>query len=130
VARVLLDTTVLVDLLRGRPAVERVRALRANGDTPWICAVNVEEVARGMRASEEPAVRRLVTGLRHIALREEEGWAAGEWRRSYASRGITLAQSDCLIAAAAFALGGRLATGNPSHFPMSELTVEHWPVGA
>jgi hypothetical protein len=22
-----------------------------------------------------------------------------------------------------------LATGNPKHFPMAELEVEHWPVG-
>jgi predicted nucleic acid-binding protein len=128
-ARVLLDTTVLIDLLRGRPAVGRVRGLRAHGDTPWVCAVNVEEVVRGMRAGEEPAVRRLLTGLRQVALRNDEGWQAGEWRREYAARGVTLAQADCLIAAAALALGGRLATGNPSHFPMPELSVDHWPVG-
>jgi metal-responsive CopG/Arc/MetJ family transcriptional regulator len=27
-------------------------------------------------------------------------------------------------------VGARLATGNPKHFPMSELDVEQWPVGA
>jgi hypothetical protein len=27
------------------------------------------------------------------------------------------------------AVGARLATGNPKHFPMPELEVEHWPVG-
>jgi len=42
---------------------------------------------------------------------------------------VTLAQGDCLIAAAAAAIGGRLATGNPRHFPMPELQVEHWPAG-
>ena len=31
---VLLDTTVLIDYLRGKPAVERVDALLARGDTP------------------------------------------------------------------------------------------------
>jgi len=34
------------------------------------------------------------------------------------------------IAAAALAIGGRLATGNPKDFPMDELAVEHWPAGA
>lgn len=43
---------------------------------------------------------------------------------------MTLAQADCLIAATAFAAGGSLATGNPKDFPMRELAVEHWPVGA
>jgi hypothetical protein len=23
----------------------------------------------------------------------------------------------------------RLVTGNPTHFPMQELTIEHWPAG-
>jgi predicted nucleic acid-binding protein len=43
---------------------------------------------------------------------------------------VTLSQSDCLIAAAALTVGARLATGNPKHFPMTELEVDHWPVGA
>jgi len=129
-ARVLLDTTVLVDVLRGRSATERLRELRAAGDTPWVCAVNAEEIARGLRTGEEPAARRLLTGLRTLPLAEAEGWQAGVWRRDYAARGLTLSQADCLIAAAALSLGGRLATGNPRHFPMPELAVEHWPVAA
>jgi predicted nucleic acid-binding protein len=129
VGRVLLDTTVLVDVLRGRPATERVRHLRAAGDLPWICAINVEEVVRGLRRGEELAARRLFAGIRQVPLGDSEGWQAGEWRREYATRGITLSQADCFVAAAALALGGRLATGNPRHFPMPELAVEHWPVG-
>jgi predicted nucleic acid-binding protein len=128
-ARVLLDTTVLIDALRGRPATERLRELRAAGDTPWVCAITVEEVARGLRPGEEPGARRQLAGLRHVPLGDAEGWQAGVWRRDYAARGVTLAQGDCLIAAAALSLGSRLATGNPRHFPMPELAVEHWPVG-
>jgi hypothetical protein len=26
-------------------------------------------------------------------------------------------------------VGARVATGNPKHFPMPEVEVEHWPVG-
>jgi len=130
VAAVLLDTTVLIDLLRGRPAaLRRLRTLREVGDSPYACAVNVEEIVRGLRRREEPAAHLLVGGLRIVPLDAEEGWRAGEWRRTFATRGLTLAQADCLIAAAALALGGRLATGNPKDFPMPELTVEHWPAG-
>jgi predicted nucleic acid-binding protein len=127
---VLLDTTVLIDLLRGRPAVQRMHALRAAGDVPYVCAVNVEETIRGLRPREEPAARVLFSGVRTVPLGEDEGRRAGEWRRSYARRGRTLAQADCLVAAAALAVGGRLATGNPRDFPMRELDVDHWPVGA
>ena len=129
-AAVLLDTTVPIDLLRGRSANERVRALRARGDRPAVCAVNVEEVARGVRPGEEDQARRLFAGLWLVRLGVEEGWRAGAWRREYATRGVTLSQGDCLIAAAAVRAGGRLATGNPRHFPMPELAIEHWPVGA
>jgi len=92
--------------------------------------VSAEEVARGIRPREEPGAEQLLAGLRSVPLGSADGWIAGEWRRRYASRGRTLAQADCLIAAAALALGGRLATGNPKDFPMAELEVEHWPVGA
>jgi len=131
VGAVLLDTTVLIDLLRGRPgASDRLRRMRAQGDVPYVCAVSAEEVARGIRPREEPGAEQLLAGLRSVPLGSADGWIAGEWRRRYASRGRTLAQADCLIAAAALALGGRLATGNPKDFPMAELEVEHWPVGA
>jgi predicted nucleic acid-binding protein len=130
VAAVLLDTTVLIDLLRGRAgAAGRLRSLRTAGDDPYACAVNVEEITRGVRDSEEAGARLLFDGLRMVPLGVEEGWRAGLWRRDFAARGRTVAQADCLIAAAAIALGGRLATGNPRDFPMAELTVEHWPTG-
>lgn len=130
-AAVLLDTTVLIDLLRGRPdALSRLSALRAGGDEAFVCAVNVEETVRGLRRAERESARALFAGLRIVPLEVAEGWQAGEWRQAFARRGRTLAQADCLVAAAALTLGGRLATGNPRDFPMRELTVEHWPVGA
>jgi predicted nucleic acid-binding protein len=130
VAAVLLDTTVLIDLLRGRPgALSRLEVLRAGGDLPYVCAINVEETVRGLRPREHVPARALFAGLRVVPLGRPEGWQAGEWRQRFASRGRTLAQADCLVAAAALAVGGRLATGNPRDFPMRELTVEHWPVG-
>jgi predicted nucleic acid-binding protein len=129
-AAVLLDTTVLIDLLRGRPqTAARLRALRKSGDTVHACAVNIEETVRGLLTNETDAARRLFAGLRIVPLREVEGWTAGEWRRDYAKRGQTLTQADCLIAAASVAIGGRLATGNAKHFPFRGLVVEEWPAG-
>jgi predicted nucleic acid-binding protein len=125
----LLDTTVLIDALRGRSAAERVRGLRGTGQTPWICAINVEEVLRGVKGKEEASVARLLAGLRIAPLGRAEGELAGRWRRDHARKGITLSQADCLIAAAAVGVDARLATGNPKHFPMAEVEVEHWPVG-
>jgi predicted nucleic acid-binding protein len=130
-ASVLLDTTVVIDLLRGRAeAVQRLRALRDAGDSPCVCAVNIEETVRGLRPAESEPASRLFRGLRVVPLGEREGWQAGEWRRDHAARGLTLTQADCLVAAAALSVGGRLATANVKDFPMSELAVEDWPSGA
>ena len=130
-AAILLDTTVVIDLLRGRSgAVRRLRALREAGDSPCVCAINVEETVRGLRPAESEPASRLFRGLHVIPLGEPEGRRAGEWRREHAARGHTLAQADCLVAAAALSIGGRLATANMKDFPMPGLAVEHWPAGA
>lgn len=125
----LLDSTVLIDFLRGRPAVRRVQNLRDTGDVPGTTAVNVEEIVRGLRPAEHAAARRLFAGLVIVPIGEAEGWQAGLWRRESAARGITLWQADCLIAAAAVGLRAVLATGNPKDFPMPGIAIEHWPVG-
>jgi len=129
VAAILLDTTVLIDALRGRAAAERVRGLRRAGDLPFVCAITVEEIWRGLRPGEEPSAVRLLRGLRIAPLGRRQGELAGQWRREVSTQGITLHQADCLIAAAAISIDARLATGNPRHFPMADLCVEHWPVG-
>lgn len=129
-ALVLVDSTVLIDALRGRGAVERLRALRAGGDRPATSPVCVEEIVRGLRLGERDRTLRFLGGLRLVGLDRTQAERAGDWRREHAAQGRTLSQADCLIAAAAVAVGGRLATGNPRDFPMSELQVEHWPVGA
>ena len=127
--RVVLDTTVLIDYLRGRPVVDRVTMLRRRGDVALTTALNVEEVVRGLHPDEEAAAGVLFDGLGIVPLGRSEGRQAGEWRRTFARRGVTISQADCLIAAAAQAVAAVLATGNPAHFPMSDVTLEHWPVG-
>ena len=127
-SRLLLDSTVLIDALRGRPAAERLRRLRRTGVEPWVCAISVEEIWRGLQPEEESAARRLVRGLRLAPLGSTEGQRAGRWRRTYAERGVTLHQADCLIAAAAVGVGATLATANVTDFPMPELDLQHWPV--
>lgn len=72
----------------------------------------------------------MLAALRVAPLGLDEGRLAGSWTGAFAREGVTLSQSDCLIAAAAVGVGASLATGNPRDFPMTELAVEHWPVGA
>lgn len=123
----LLDSTVLIDFLRGRPVVERVAAMRASGETPGTTAINVEEIVRGLRDAEFDTARLLFEGLVVLPIDAAAAWQAGRWRRDHAKRGVTLYQADCLIAAVAFTNRATLVTGNPKDFPMDGLVVEHWP---
>jgi predicted nucleic acid-binding protein len=115
--------------LRGRPAADRIEELLVTDELLLTTAINVEEIVRGLRPAEQDAIDLLLTGLRVVPIRRAQAERAGRWRREFAGRGITLHQADCLIAAAAYSAGGRLATANVKDFPMSELTVEEWPVG-
>ena len=124
-----LDSTVLIDFLRGRPAVGRVAALRDAGDVAATTAINVDEIVRGLRPGEDEAVARLFAGLVVLPIDARAGWQAGEWRREFAGRGMTLWQADCLIAATTVTHRGTLVTANPKDFPMPGLEVEVWPVG-
>jgi hypothetical protein len=125
----LLDTTVLIDALRGRPAAQRLAALREHGEVPYFCAVNADELMRGVRVEEIGRAAVLMASLRTAPMNYLAGALAGTWRREFAKQGITLHQSDCLVAAAAVGVHATIATGNPEHFPMDGVTVEHWPVG-
>ncbi len=118
---------MLIEVLRGRPAAGRLREVSATGPVPLICAINVYELWRGARPGEAAAIRRLIGALHTVPLTAREGELSGSWRRDFAARGVTLSQSDCLVAAAAVSAGARLATGNLKDFPMPELEVEHWP---
>jgi predicted nucleic acid-binding protein len=124
-----LDSTVLIDYLRGRPAIRRVRALRETGDIPATTAINAEEIVRGLKPAETKAATQLFAGLVVLPVDLAAAWQAGEWRRAFAERGTTLWQADCLIAATVVVHGGALATGNPKDFPMPGIQVSHWPVG-
>jgi len=126
VTRLLLDSTVLIDALRGRSAAARVAGLRRTGVEPWVCAISVEEIWRGLFPSEEAVATRLFRGLRLAPLGVAEGVRAGTWRRDLARTGVTVHQADCLIAAAAVGIGASLATANVDDFPMPEVAVEHW----
>ena len=129
-ARILLDTTVLIDALRGQPAARRLISLRRSGIEPWACAISVEEIWRGLLPGEERQARRLFDGLRMAPLGVGEGIRAGLWRRQFAARGVTLHQADCLIAAAAVRVGAALATANVGDYPMPAVDLMPWPVGA
>lgn len=115
---VVLDTSILIDLLRGyAPAVDFAQRL----DSVPVCSeISRVEVLRGMRSRERPATETLFQALDWLPVDEVIARRAGHlgrrWRRSHAA----ISSADLVIAATVDETDARLATTNVRHFPMFE----------
>ena len=112
---IVLDTTVLIDVLRGhRPALAWLASL---DDVPACSELTRVEVLRGLRNAEREGAEALMRGLRWVAVDEDIARRAGtlgrRWRRSHG-----LGTVDLVIAATAQSVGARLGTSNVRHYPM------------
>lgn len=124
----LLDTTVLVDQLRGMRAVrERLLGLLAGGHTLGTSCVNVAELERGLREQERKAARHLVGRLRYLETTREAARRAGRYQAELQRSGRTIETPDALVAGTARAHGAILLTRNTRHFPMRDFRVEPAP---
>jgi predicted nucleic acid-binding protein len=114
--RLLLDTDVLIDFLRGQP--QAVQLLEDTDCEFHVSAVSVAELYVGVRdGREQEVLDQLVGLLRTIEISTEIAQQAGLWRREYGkSHGTGII--DALIAACADASQIPLATLNVKHFPM------------
>ena len=114
--RSLVETTVLVDCLRGDDrAAEYLDAVRSRGRL--LCsAVTVAELIVGTRDRRElRMVRQLITRLEVEPITATDSACALKWlSKSYHSRGVGF--HDCLIAASAVRLHVPVATLNEKHF--------------
>ena len=112
----LLDTCVLLDVLRGDVAA--LRATRALAEKPYVCAVSLLELYAGVKSQREEArVDRLLAMFYWAPIDTSVYRHAGHFLRHYhASHGIDA--PDALIAATVEHHGLTLATLNVKHFPM------------
>jgi predicted nucleic acid-binding protein len=115
---VLVDTSVLIDYLRGEPAAASTLEGERAAEPLHASGITRLEVLAGMRPAEETATRRLLSALVWHPVDDGVAELAGElgqkWLRSH--RGIDTA--DLAIAATAILANCRLLTCNVRHFPM------------
>jgi len=112
----LLDTCILIDVLRGRqPAIDFVAGL---SDVPALSVITATELVAGVRS---PAERRHIDHLLDTyavhAIDLEVAALAGDYERQY-GRSHAVDPVDSLIAATAKVAKADLATLNTKHFPM------------
>lgn len=126
--RILLDTSVLIDVLRHRnrrreALAELVRAHQSLATT----SLNVAELYAGMRPGEEEPTEALLAGLECFDLTSSSARLAGKLKNQWSKRGRTLALADALIAAIAIEQRCALLTDNRKDFPMPELQLYSLP---
>lgn len=122
--RLLVDTDVLVEYLRGRSeAVEYLERLTSD---LYISVISVAELFAGLRDDEEEkSLEQLLLAFVILPVTEKTARLGGLYRRDYGgSHGTGLA--DALIAATSEENGADLVTFNRRHFPMvSKITVPY-----
>ena len=116
---ILLDTDILINVLRGNEAARDFIGKTLEESELTCSVITIAEIWAGMRPHEEQATRRLVDSLRAVEVSRTIAEKAGSFKG--ATRSHLLELDDCLIAATAYCTGAALATGNGKHYPMEEI---------
>lgn len=114
--RVVLDTAILIDHLRGAP--EAVEYLDSLEQRPGCSEVTRIEVVTGLRSAERAPAERLFALIDWVPVDEGIAKRAGELGRRFRASHAGIDVADLAVAATAENLGIDLATTNVKHFPM------------
>jgi tRNA(fMet)-specific endonuclease VapC len=125
VARYLLDTSFLIDAMRGDPpAIARLELLWSDADSMYVNEVVVCELFSGLREPDVERGRALLRPIEFVQPGPEAAVDAGGWRREAAARGRALSVPDALIAATAVSLDAAVLTRNVRDFALTTVRVE------
>ena len=122
--KLLLDTSVLIDVLRKRNRRrEQLAELVQSGHLLSTTVVNVAELFAGMRPGEGDSAEAFLAGLNCLDLTETAARLAGKLKYDWAQKGRTLTLTDTIVAAIAIENRCQLFTDNRRDFPMADLSL-------
>ena len=117
----LLDTSVIVDHLRGHTPATKLLESWVQADVPVVASELTRfELLTGVRHGEVTTLEQLFSALDWVPVTEEIARRGGEFARSYRRSHSCIGAVDYLLAGTAAALGAELVTLNVKHFPMFE----------
>jgi len=121
---VLLDTNILIDHLRGKPASTRLLKLLNEKETRLLCSVVTRiELLAGIRAGEEDSINSLLKIFHEVAVDTAIADSAGKYLNLY-MKSHGLMPVDAILAATAKKNNVPVYTLNIKHFPMDDIDVE------
>ncbi len=118
----ILDTTILVDLMRGsKDAEEKIRALLTAGKTTTVTAPSVFELFSGVSQCSKPAqecerIHRILQDQVHWELDEVSAERGGLLHGELIKQGKEIAMADAMIAGIALQHNEPVLTRNVKHF--------------
>jgi len=115
---VLVDTSVLIDYLRGHEGAAAVLERERAAAPLHASEITRLEVLAGMRPAEEDATRLLLSTLAWHPVDADVAENAGSLGRRWLPTHHTIDSADLAIAATAIRTGSELLTRNVRHFPM------------
>jgi predicted nucleic acid-binding protein len=118
----LLDTSVAIDHLRGRPEATAFLEGIVMGKEALVASevVRFELVALAVAAEELAALDAFFAAIDWVPVSEEVARTAGDLARRFRRNYAGIGDADYLIGATAVVLGAELITTNVRHFPMFE----------
>jgi predicted nucleic acid-binding protein len=124
----LLDSTILIDVLRRRNERRRkLASLVEGGHFPATSSLNIAEIYAGIRFGEEPRTTAFLDSLRCFPITKSIARLAGTLKAQWAAKGLTLTLDDMLVAATALERDLPLVTDNRKHFPIHGLRFHPLP---
>ena len=125
---ILLDTNILIDVLRNRGSRRDLLAdLVEQGHTLATSTINVGEIYAGMRSHETTDTDRLMRSIESYPITPAIARHAGMLKFSYSQKGKTFSLPDMIVAATALAHGCSLMTDNRKDFPVADLALHPLP---
>lgn len=124
-AQYLLDTTTIIDHLRGDKKVNSYLIEIGNrGDIAGCCCINITETYTGMNDKEKEKTDKFIESLYYFEVTKEIARLAGKLKQKYVQKKKTLATADVIIATTAIAYGLILITKNVKNYPFPELVIK------
>lgn len=115
----LIDTDILINLLRGVEKAGLYMRDAASDNILGCSVVTVAEIYACMRSHEKERTDLLLDGLEIVEVTRAIAEKAGQYKATMRSQVLEL--DDCIIAATAFEMKATLATGNGKHYPMDDI---------
>jgi predicted nucleic acid-binding protein len=125
---ILLDTTVVIDVLRNRNQRRQFVADLINSRQTLVTStVTIAEIYAGIRSGEEQATRKLLSDLDWFPVSAVIAERAGELKASFRRQGQTRSITDMIVAATALEHGFIVATDNRKDFQIPGLMLYPLP---